>query len=258
VVDLHCHVLPGLDDGPRTLDGSLALARAAAEEGTRTLVATPHVNHRYPTSAAMIRDGVARVNRALREGDIPVEVALGAEIAHDTLPRLREEELHALTLGGGPNVLLEAPLGAVGPEFELAFDSLRERGFGVVIAHPERCPSFHRDPDRLGRLVGRGALCSITASAYQGVFGKQVRALAERLLADGLVHDVASDAHDATRRPPALRSALLAADGRLDGVVKIAAWVTENAPAAILSGDPLPPAPPFPRRRRSRRLGWSR
>jgi protein-tyrosine phosphatase len=258
VIDLHCHVLPGVDDGPRSLEGSLDLARAAAREGTRTLVATPHVNHRYPTPADTMRKSVERVNGALHEAGIPVEVAPGAEIAHDTLPRLGEEELRALTLGGGHSVLLEAPLGAVGPEFEQAFDGLRERGLGVVIAHPERCPSFHRDPDRLGKLVGRGALCSITASAYQGVFGKHVRALAELLLADGLVHDVASDAHDATRRPPALRSALLAADDRLDGVGEIAPWLTDHVPAAILSGEPLPDAPPPPRRRRSRRLRWSR
>lgn len=258
MIDLHCHVLPGVDDGPRTLDDTLDLAFAAAEEGTRTIVATPHVSWRYPTSADAMHEGVEAVNHALEEQDIPVEVAPGAEIAHEALPRLDDEELRALALGGGSTVLLEAPLSAVGPEFEQAFEGLRERGLGVVIAHPERCPSFHRDPDRLARLVGRGALCSVTASAYTGRFGKHVRTMAERFLADALVHGVASDAHDAVKRPPALRSPLLEAERGLPGIAALVPWLTEDAPAAILRGEPLPPAPAGPPRTRARRLSWSR
>jgi hypothetical protein len=103
VIDLHCHVLPGVDDGPAGLDESLNLARVAAAEGPRKLVATPHVNYRYPTSAATMLDEVERLNQALREAEIPVEVAPGAEIAHD--PGLDVGELQALRLGGGPYLL---------------------------------------------------------------------------------------------------------------------------------------------------------
>ena len=258
MIDLHTHVLPGIDDGPATMEGSLELARAAAGEGTATLVATPHVSWGYQTLAAVMREGVKAVNEALQEAEIEVTVAPGAEIAHDSLPRLDDEELRGLTLGAGPNVLLEAPLGPVGREFEQAFDELRERGFGVVIAHPERCPSFHREPERVAQLVKRGALCSVTASAFTGRFGKQVRALAERLLAGELVHDVASDTHDAIRRPPKLRTPLLEADGDLPGLAALAPWLTEEVPAAILAGEATPPLPARPPRKRSRRLLWSR
>jgi protein-tyrosine phosphatase len=258
MIDLHCHVLPGVDDGPETLEASLDLARAAVAEGTRVLVATPHVNYRYPTVAATMLEAVERTNAALRDAGLPIEVAPGAEIAHDALPDLDDTELRALTLGGGPNLLLEAPLGAVGGDFEDAVAELQGRGFGVVLAHPERSPSFHRDTERLTGLVGRGALCSVTSSAFTGRFGKPVRQLAERLLAGGLVHDVASDAHDAERRPPLLRSPLVASERHLPGLSGHIAWLTEAAPATILSGEPLPARPPLPARRRARRLSWSR
>lgn len=258
MIDLHCHVLPGVDDGPPGLDESLDLARVAAAEGTRKLVATPHVNYRYPTSAATMLAAVERLNGALREAEIPVEVAPGAEIAHDALPGLDDAELHGLRLGGGPYLLMEAPLSAVGGDFEDAVAELQAREFGVVLAHPERCPSFHRDSERLARLVGRGALCSVTSSAFTGRFGKPVRQLAERLLVGGLVHDVASDAHDAERRPPLLRSNLVASERHLPGIADQIDWLTETAPAAILSGEPLPTAPALPARRRTRRFSWSR
>ena len=110
MIDIHCHVLPGIDDGPSGLDGSLDLARAAAGDGTTVLVATPHVSHGFPNDSTVIGERVARVNDALREAGIDVEVKGGAEVAHDMLPRLEDDELRALTLGGGPNLLLEAPL----------------------------------------------------------------------------------------------------------------------------------------------------
>jgi protein-tyrosine phosphatase len=258
MIDLHCHVLPGVDDGPATLAESVSLARVAAAEGTRTLAATCHVNHRYPTTGAAMRQGVERVNSALREERIPVEVVPGAEIAPEMLPRLEREELERLTLGGGPYLLLEAPLSAVGGELEDGVRVLQEDGFGVVLAHPERCPSFHRQPGRVTALVATGVLCSLTASSFTGRFGRPVQALSNRLLSEGLVHNVASDAHDAEVRPPALRSSLEAAGVRLASLAALIPWLTEAAPEAILAGRPLPPPPAPPVSRRRRRLGWRR
>jgi protein-tyrosine phosphatase len=256
VIDLHCHVLPEVDDGPVTLEETLDMARAAAGEGTRVLVATPHVSYRYPTSAERMRQGVEQVAAALREARIPVDVATGAEIALEMLSRLDRAELERLTLGGGPYLLLEAPLSAVGGELEAGIRALQDESFGVVLAHPERCPSFHRDPGRLSRLVDAGVLCSLTASSFTGRFGRPVRALSERLLAGGLVHDVASDAHDAERRPPALRSSLRAAEGRLPALAGLAPWLTKSVPEAILSGRALPAPPAAAPSRRRRRLRW--
>jgi protein-tyrosine phosphatase len=258
VIDLHCHVVPGVDDGPATLEESVRLARVAEAEGTRVLVATSHVSHRHPNSAATIREGVERVNEALRHERIGVEVVTGAEVALDILDRLDRDELARLGLGGGTSLLLEAPLGAVGGELEDAVRGLQRAGFRVVLAHPERCPSFHRDSARLGALVAAGVLCSLTASSFTGRFGRPVEALSGRLLVGGLVHNVASDAHGPESRPPALRSTLELAAAHVPGLGALVPWLTDAAPRAILAGDPLPAGPAPPRSRRRRWLGWRR
>jgi len=257
VIDIHCHVLPGIDDGPRDLDESLALARVAEGDGTTVLVATPHVSHTHPNDSQIVREGVARVNEALREEGIGVEVRTGAEVAHPMLGRLGDDELRALTLGGGPNLLLEAPLAAVGGELEEAVGHVQSIGLGVVLAHPERCPSFHRDPDRLARLVAAGVFTSVTAASFGGGFGGTVRRLTAALASRGLVHDAASDAHDPKRRPPLLRSALLGASDGLPGLAGQIEWLAREVPRALIAGEPLPPAPPAPgARRRGVRLPW--
>ena len=257
MIDIHCHVLPGIDDGPSGLDGSLDLARAAAGDGTTVLVATPHVSHGFPNDSTVIGERVARVNEALREAGIDVEVKRGAEVAHDMLPRLEDDELRALTLGGGPNLLLEAPLSAVGGELEEAIERVHGLRLGVVLAHPERCPSFHRDPDRLARLVAGGVATSVTAASYGGGFGGTVQRLTVMLAGRGLIHDAASDAHDAVRRPPLLRSTLLAASDGLPGLAGQIDWLARDVPRALVAGEPLPPAPPAPSpRRRGVRLPW--
>jgi protein-tyrosine phosphatase len=256
VIDIHCHVLPGIDDGPANLDGSLALARAAETDGTTVLVATPHVNYGFPNDSDVIRDGVERVNAALNEAGIGVEVTTGAEVAHEMLGRLEDDELRALTLAGGPNLLLEAPLAAVGGELEGAIEHVRSLGLGVVLAHPERCPSFHRDPDRLARLVADGVVTSVTAASYSGGFGGTVRRLTATLASRGLIHDAASDAHDAKRRPPLLRSTLLAASDGLPGLAEQIDWLAREVPGALIAGRALPPAPAAPGARRRARIPW--
>ena len=257
MIDIHCHVLPGIDDGARDLDESIEFARVAEADGTTVLVATPHVNYIHPNDSRTVRDGVTRVNEALREEGIGVEVKPGAEVAHQMLGRLDDDELRALTLGGGPNLLLEAPLAAVGGELEEAVGRVQSLGLGVVLAHPERCPSFHRDPDRLARLVDAGVFTSVTAASYSGGFGGTVRRLTAALARRGFVHDAASDAHDPERRPPLLRSTLVAAADELPGLEGQIDWLGRDVPAALVAGEPLPQAPPAPQtRRRGLRLPW--
>ncbi len=241
MIDLHCHVLPGVDDGPGTLEGSLELARAAAADGTTTLVATPHVSSAYPTTAHRMETGVESLNRELIRVGVPIEVLPGAEVAPALVAGLPDSELERLRLGDGRHLLLEAPLEAVGTELEETIRGLQGRGYGILLAHPERCPSFHRDPDRLARLVAHGVLCSITAASLAGRSGGPVQRLAVELLKRGLAHNVASDAHDAYRRPPLLRSLLRSAGGKVPGLAVEGPWFTDLAPRAILTGEPLPP-----------------
>jgi len=209
------------------------LLRAAAADGTRVLVATPHVSRRYPTTPEAISDGVA----ALR--DCGVELLAGAEVTHEMALQLPDEVLRRLTLGSSSCVLLETPLEPViGPDFERAFESLLERGYRVLLAHPERAPAMRENPSRLRALVERGAVCSVTAAALLGGFGDASRWFGLELLRDGLVHSVDSDAHHATMRPPGLRAGLQAAQSLLPSLDT--ARLAEGVPAALLADEPLP------------------
>ncbi len=240
MIDLHCHVLPGIDDGPETIEGSLELARAAAAAGTNRLIATPHVNARYPNGAVTIARLVGELNERLRAQEIAIEVLPGAEIALMSAIEIDPERLADLGLGGaGGSLLLEPPFTpSAGGIDALVFDVVR-RGHRVVLAHPERCPAFQRDRAALESLVRAGALTSITAGSLVGRFGSEVRRFALGLVRDGLVHNVASDAHDHTARPPGIAAELLQA-----GLRPLTGWFTEQVPAAILSGGEIPPAPP--------------
>jgi len=240
VIDLHCHMLPGLDDGPRKLADAVKMARAAVEAGVHTVVATPHVSETFPNRAEHIGAVAAALIVELLRRDIPLNVQTGAEITITQALDLPDDELAALRLGGGPYLLVECPLSFERPSaVEALLFHVRERGHPLVLAHPERSPAFQRDPARLARLVDAGMLTSVTASALSGQFGSRVATFAIELLRAGLVHDIASDAHDAHRRSPAILEHLLAAEPRLAGTPLRAEWHARDVPGAILAGRPV-------------------
>ncbi|HEX4807034.1 MAG TPA: CpsB/CapC family capsule biosynthesis tyrosine phosphatase [Conexibacter sp.] len=243
MIDLHCHLLPGIDDGPADLGGTLAMARLHVDAGVTTVAATPHVSWDMPTEPAAIELRLADARAALAVAKIPLEVVPGAEIDVHQAVHLSDDELRGLALGGGPWLLLEAPI-VRGAGIAPVAHALIERGHRVLIAHPERSPLLQDDPEALRALVRAGAATQVTASSFSGAFGRAVREYAERMLEAGLVHTVASDAHDARRRPPGIAAPLVAA-----GLGDLAPLLGREAPAAILAGDPLPPPPRRPRRR---------
>jgi protein-tyrosine phosphatase len=179
------------------------------------------------------------VQARLAELSIPVRVRPGAEIALTYALDLSDRELRALSLGGGPWLLIELPQASAVVGLEAQLKHLQDRGHGIVIAHVERCPSFAHDSELLGRLVEAGMIASLTAGALVGRFGAPLQRFAQRLVARGLVHNVASDAHDCALRAPGLRHELAAANLR-----EQTAWLTQDVPAAILAGRPIPPMPP--------------
>ena len=254
MIDLHTHVLPGIDDGPATVEGSISLARAAAAAGTTTLVATPHVTWDLPDNdAPRIAAGVEALEAELTRAGVEIALRTGGEVAVTRAHGLSEPELRGLRLGGGDWLLVECPLTAVSSGFDTALEAVAERGHRIVLAHPERSPMLQKDADLLRRFVSSGMLTSVTAGALVGRFGSTVKRFALWMLAEDLVHNVASDAHDATRRPPGMREGLAAADAELPGVAERAEWLTLSVPRAILDGGPIPEAPgpvPAPRRRR--------
>jgi protein-tyrosine phosphatase len=258
VIDLHCHILPGLDDGPANVDFSVAMARAAVAAGIHVSVATPHVRSDYPTEPEAIAAGVSEVNDALTDEGVELRVLAGAEVSLGKAAKLDDATLAELCLGSGQYLLVECPYRSIDVDLEGILRDLQDRGFAPVLAHPERCPIFQRDPSRLTRLVNGGALCSITAASLTGGFGSTVRRFALDLLYDGVVHNVASDAHDHLHRPPDIATGFEAAEADVPGIRGQASWFTVTAPVAIVTGraslPPRPDPPPRPPTSRWRRL----
>ena len=201
MIDLHCHVLPGVDDGPSTVQDTIELVRAAVADGTHTIAATPHIDNSHrPVDSAYIRAAVPEVQARLDRAGVAVRIETGAEVALTRAVELDDDELAALTLGGRGWLLLECPLNFTStPGFTSGARLLARRGHRILLAHPERCPLFLRSPDELDDLVADGMLAQVTARALDGRFGRTVRDLALHLVARGTAHVVASDGHDENR-----------------------------------------------------------
>jgi protein-tyrosine phosphatase len=157
---------------------------------------------------------------------------------------LGEDRLRHCTLGEGNYLLLEPPYTGPAPFIDRMTADLQEKGFRVLLAHPERIAAFQRDVGLLEMLVEHGCLTSITAGSVGGQFGGAVKRFTAELFARGLVHNLASDAHDAKHRSPALVPALQQACAELPGLEDWLGYLTVEVPAAILAGDPAPGAPP--------------
>ncbi len=251
MIDLHCHILPGIDDGPPTIEDALALARVAADCGTRIVVATPHVSWEYPNTYRGIADAVDDLNTRLRAEGIGLEVRTGAELAMTRVAAIEADELERLALGGGRWLLVEPPFTPVVTGLDSLVSQLQQRGYSVLLAHPERCMAFHSDRAILERIVAGGALTSITAGSLDGRFGSSVRRFAFQLLDDQMVHNVASDSHDAIKRPPTVLAELQRA-----GLESLARWLTVEVPEAILEGGEIPQRPAT--ESSAPRRGWRR
>jgi protein-tyrosine phosphatase len=249
VIDLHSHVLPGVDDGVATFAESLELLRAAHADGTERIAATPHVRDDYPTEPDEMERLVREVNAAARAAGVPVDVLPGGELNLGFAMRLDDAALRRFGLGGNPSLLLlEFPyVGWPVLLRDLVFD-LRLRGFTVVVAHPERNADVQADPERLRALVDGGAVVQLTAASRDGRSGRTSRATASKLVEAGLAHLVASDAH-----APGIRSVGLSGAAQAVGGGALARWLTTDVPAALLDGSPLPERPRAPRRRLSRK-----
>jgi protein-tyrosine phosphatase len=241
IVDVHCHILHGLDDGPKHIDDSVRQAAAHVAAGTDTVVATPHVRPDLPDVDSQ---AIARATRALSDlladRGAALTVLPGAEVDLQHACALDDDELAALHLGGGPWLLVEAPLRRSGKDAEVLLGLLRSRGHRLLLAHPERSPQFLRNPDLLRSVVADGARTQVTALALTGGFGSTVRRYARWMVEEQLAHVVASDAHDLRARPPGMHAPLAQA-----GFAELAPWLLEQGPQAILAGDdvPVPPAP---------------
>lgn len=248
MIDLHAHILPGVDDGARTLDDAIGMARAAVAGGVRIAAATPHVRDDYPTPAATMERRLSELRAALREAGVPLDVRAGGEIALDHLGRLSPEELARFGLGGNPRyVLVEFAYYGWPLPLETHVRELGARGVTAVIAHPERNAEVQADPERLRPIVDAGALVQVTAASIDGRLGKRCRAAGLHLIEDGMAHLIASDAHTPEIRGIGMSAAAAAFEDEA-----LARWLTRGVPGAIVAGKPLPPRPAGRRRPRRR------
>jgi protein-tyrosine phosphatase len=259
VIDLHCHLIPGIDDGPADDAAALELARAAADNGIRTIAATPHLRDDYPrVRPRELQTGVRRLNEQLRDAEIEVTVVVGGELDLAWALNASADDLRLASYGQrGSDLLLETPYGALPPKFEeLVFD-LTVRGYRVLLAHPERNPTFQRDPSRLAALARRGVLIQVTAPAlFSDRRRSRSRRLALELIRHGVAHVLATDAHGTGRfRRPELAEGVAALANLAPARAR---WMVTGAPAAVLAGEPLPSPPNERRQSRRGSVGFRR
>jgi protein-tyrosine phosphatase len=240
VIDLHCHILPALDDGAIDLDDSIAMARQAEADGIVVVCATPHIHPDHAVQIYELEERVLVLNAELERREIPVRVVRGGEVAEVALDLVDDDGLREVTLGGnGLWLLLEPRPGPLGRGTVGTVEQLDQRGFRSVIAHPER----HAGADfraQLEALVERGALIQVTAALIaEGPAAPTMLDLAEH----GLVHLLGSDAHSSRGGRPVRLSEGLA---RLSAVERTSAhlsWIAADGPQAILGGERV--EPPF-------------
>lgn len=240
MIDIHFHCLPGIDDGPSTWEEATALCRAAAAQGTKTLIATPHVlREGWINDDAAVRDGLLlRLNTLL--GGTP-SVLAGCEyyFSADIVQLVERGRWSPLTcLNRTRYLLVEFPPREVPAAAEAIFHELSLLEVTPVVAHPERNAVFTQEPERLERLVARGAVTQLTAGSLLGDFGGEARIACGEFFRRRLVHLVASDAHSLERRPPRLAEARLLA--RREWGEEAEGGLFEANPEALLNSGPLP------------------
>jgi protein-tyrosine phosphatase len=210
IADVHCHCLPGIDDGPATLSDSLALCRRLAEDGVTSVAATPHQLGSYlgDNGAAEIRERVAQLQAVLLREEIPLELAAGGDVRIDErlVSLLSEGEISTIA-DLGKHLLLELPHEwFVDPTATIG--ELASRGVQPILTHPERHRYLADKVDEIDRWIDAGVVVQVTAGSLLGDFGRSAQKLGWQLAEAGLVHLVASDAHDAVRRRPCLTPAV--------------------------------------------------
>ena len=248
LIDLHCHLLPGIDDGPRSMEGSVSLARTYLSAGIGRVAATPHVNLRHENDPDRILQTRLELIERLGAEGIDLMVEQGAEVSADVTAGLDDSTLRRLTLGGGEWLLVEPPTRASTFTIHKAVFDVQQRGFRVLLAHPERNPALQKDIDLVADLVGTGTRTQVTAESLTGRYGPAAEKAARTLFENGLVHTVASDAHHATERPPGLAGEL-----KRSGHKDLIGWLCRDMPTWILDGGEEPERPEGATRKRKNR-----
>jgi len=251
MVDLHCHILPGLDDGAKTIEDSLAMAEDAIADGITHVVGTPHASSDYQFNYGRVRAACDELNARL-EGRLTIATGCDFHLNHENLVALRKDP-RPFCLNQHDYLLVEFNEFSIPPSMDQTLHELQLAGLRPIITHPERNGILRTHPERLEQWVRHGSLVQITAGSLNGVFGAGAQQDAWSWLGRGLVHFISSDAHNTRRRPLKLRFAYDAIAAQM-GEEAAQIYLFDN-PLAAFEGRALPhlpeiAPPPEPRRRK--------
>ena len=238
MVDLHHHLLPGLDDGSPDLATSVQMARMAQDDGITHIVCTPHASSQFVFNTEKNSAQLASLRSALREQGINVTLGLGCDF-HISYDNVQDALAHPTrySINGREYLLVELADYSISPNMQETFYELRLAGLTPILTHPERNPTLQRDPDRLIPWLRDGLLCQVTAGSVTGAMGREARAFAHRLLARRWVHFLATDAHNTTSRPPSMRQAYDLVSKKYGAAY--ADMITLQNPLSVFEGRPL-------------------
>jgi protein-tyrosine phosphatase len=258
MVDIHCHILPGLDDGPESLEISCAMAEMAIAGGVTHVIATPHASHAYRFDPALVKQRREEL-QARFEGRIVFATGCDFHLSFENLQDIRQDPAR-YTLNQKNYLLVECSDHSIPASLDQNLHQLQLGGLVPIITHPERNPLIRAQPARLFQWLRQGCYAQVTAQSLSGGFGRVAQEAAENWLAEGAIHFLASDAHNLTSRPLRLKAAFdLVA--KAHGEETARALLLDN-PLAAFEGRPLPFVPaladdartpaasPAPRRKR--------
>ena len=208
MIDVHHHLLPGLDDGSPDLGTSVSMSQMAADDGITHIVCTPHASGRYTFNPEIVAAKLAELRAALASESIALTLGAGCDF-HLSYDNIQDALIHPTkyTVNGKNYLMVELPDFGISPSLSETFYELQLAGITSVLTHPERNPTLQKNPERLAEWMRNGMLTQVTTSSVLGRMGKEAERMAHKLLANRWVHFLATDAHNLTSRPPKMREA---------------------------------------------------
>ncbi|MEZ0325972.1 MAG: tyrosine-protein phosphatase [Fimbriimonas sp.] len=253
MIDIHCHILPGIDDGAQNLEEAIGIIRAEVEGGTRTFVATPHFIEKVDYNRiGKLPELIALVEEELKKEGIEAEIVQGGEIYPAPAMLRGLDEGLPLTVGGkGKHMLVDLPLSSFPNDIDSLLYELQIRGIAPILAHPERAAFIVQDPERIQRFMEKGVVFQVNAGSLFGRYGPQAKDFAEKILKKRWVHFLSSDSHKPPRAPIMARAVEHLEDILDPDYLEM---LTSGSAQCILEGRELPALPQAPPEEPKR--GW--
>jgi protein-tyrosine phosphatase len=250
MIDIHCHIIPGLDDGPQDIQDSIEMLHCAEKDGIRSIIATPHsFDGVYQVAPELIDQSIVTLKNEMKKNNLSITLFPGMEVhlCKDLNAKLIDNK--AITLNHSKYILIELPAAFIPQQFKEVIFQLRLKGFYPVLAHPERNIAVNKYPDIIYDFFEWGIFIQLTASSVTGAFGSRIKNLCKTLIQNRLVHFIASDAHSIYNRPPVLSEAYKMAKYILKDETEADALFFSN-PESIINNIPIDVCEPIKKRKK--------